>query len=276
SDQFFVDAVLNAADLLVHSLQDYRRALEFIDRAIDLAETVDEKAEALVLRIEALLALGDRRSANKTARDLPAGPFESPRTAFLVGKACYDLGNFEAAELHLREAATREPQNADAVYFLALTLDARGDHDAATVGFLLTRELDAAAAPPPWTLSKATFERRVRTAIERLPAAMREALDGTLVITTELPGLEVVAEGVDPRVGCLLNDLPPERKGRREKLHVGRLFVYQRSIERHAPSSAHVADEIVYVLERELVYTFPSLAKFARHPENRVVTPRGR
>lgn len=46
SDQFFVDAVLNAADLLVHSLQDYRRALEFIDRAIDLAETVDEKAEA--------------------------------------------------------------------------------------------------------------------------------------------------------------------------------------------------------------------------------------
>jgi tetratricopeptide (TPR) repeat protein len=269
SDQFFVDAVLNAAELLLQPLQDYKLALEFIDRALELADTTDETAEALVLRIEAMLALGDRRAANKAARALPTGPFESPRTAFLVGKACFDLGQYEAAELHLREAAGREPHNGDAVYFLALTLEARGDRPSATVGFLMTRELDTNATTPPWSLARPTFERRVRSAIERLPKPIREALEGTLVITTDLPGLEVVAEGVDPRVGCLLDDLPPEKKHRREKIHVGRLFVYQRSIERNAPSSAHVTDEILFVLERELVLTFPSLAKFAKHPENR-------
>jgi tetratricopeptide (TPR) repeat protein len=272
SDQFFVDAVLNAADLLLHPLQDYPLALEFIEKALELAETIDETAEALVLRIEALLSLGDRRGANKAARSLPAGPFESPRTAFLVGKAWFDLGSFEAAELHLREAATREPHNGDAVYFLSLTLEARGDREAATVGFLMTREIDAASPTPPWSVPRATFERRVRTAIERLPSPMRDALEGTLVITTDLPGLEVVAEGVDPRVGCLLDDVPPEKKHRREKIRVGRLFVYQRSIERNAPSSAHLTDELIFVLERELVTTFPSLAKHAKHPDNRVIS----
>src|SRR5690606_30449793 len=146
-----------------------------------------ETAEALVLRIEALVALGDRRSANKAARALPAGPFENPRTAFLVGKACFDLGSFEAAELHLREAATREPHNADTVYFLALTLESRGDRAGATVGFLTARELDERAPEPPWTVAKATFERRVRAAIDRLPKPMREAFEGTLVVTTGLP-----------------------------------------------------------------------------------------
>ena len=277
SDQFFVDAVLNAAELLLHPLEDFKLALEFIDRALELSETIDEKAESLVLRIEALLALGDRRGANKAARSLPAGPFESPRTAFLVGKAHFDLGGFEAAELHLREAATREPHNGDALYFLSLTYESRGDRESATVGFLMTRELDAATPAPQWSLTKPTFERRTRAAIERLPKPMRDALEGTLVVTTDLPGLEVVAEGVDPRVGCLLDDVPPEKKHRREKIRVGRLFVYQRNIERNAPSSAHVADELGFVLERELALTFPPLAKFAKHPENRVVsTARGR
>ncbi|HLU49596.1 MAG TPA: hypothetical protein VK116_15970, partial [Planctomycetota bacterium] len=63
----------------------------------------------------------------------------------------------------------------------------------------------------------------------------------------------------------------------KEKIQVGRLFVYQRNVERNSPSSAHVTDELGFVLERELVMSFPSLAKFAKHPENRVVAPpRGR
>ena len=80
-------------------------------------------------------------------------------------------------------------------------------------------------------------------------------IEGALVIIGDLPGAEVVAEGVDPRIPVLLDDLSPSG----EPARVGRLFVYQRNVERPANGGAEIEDEIVRAIVDELEHVFPEL-----------------
>ena len=88
----------------------------------------------------------------------------------------------------------------------------------------------------------------MQRAIRRLSRAQSAALEGALVVTEAVPGAEVVAEGVDPRVPVLLDaiefDATPPR--------VGRVFVYQRNVERSALGPLEIEDEIRLTLEREI------------------------
>ena len=125
-------------------------------------------------------------------------------------------------------------------------------------------------APPVfWAPDRAGFEELLRAAIARLPAPMLAMLVGAEVIVAELPGAEVVADGVDPRV-CLLFDTadgmgrPPRERGK-----VQRLFFYQRNTERSVEELSELGDEIYLVLEEELVATFPDLQRYATQPSER-------
>lgn len=266
-DEFFVEAMLNAADLLIHPIGDAPAALQLLDEALTLAGTDEERVEALVLKSECLLHMGERERAAEVVASIPNGPFPTARLAFMVGKARFESGDVETAEALLRDARSREPHNPDSAYFLGLALETRGHRDAATIEFLTTRMLDAKAPPPTTSLAQEQFERRVRSAIKRLPPAFSEKLEGSLVVVSDLPGVEVVAEGVDPRLPVLLDDAPPaeadaahraqSRSG--EPQRVARCFVYQRNVERSAAGPSELTDEIRYALERELLLVFPSL-----------------
>jgi len=94
----------------------------------------------------------------------------------------------------------------------------------------------------------------VQSALQQLPEALSSALEGALVIITDLPGAEVVADGLDPRMPVLLDavsDTSPPR--------VGRVFVYGRNIERVAPGLLEVEAEVARALETELRASFPEL-----------------
>ena len=99
----------------------------------------------------------------------------------------------------------------------------------------------------------AGFEKRVQSAVRKLPALLAEAIEGALVVVSDLPGPEVVAEGVDPHVGVLIDDVqdaegkPIASDGEPKK--AGRIFVYQRNIERFTASAAEVEDEILRALD---------------------------
>jgi hypothetical protein len=140
--------------------------------------------------------------------------------------------------------------------------DAQGAHDDATVAFLRCRELDAAQARPHWAVSQAHFERQVRRAIERLEPEQRAALDGALVVVSDVPGAEVVAEGVDPRATVMLDALgDPSGEPR-----AGRAFIYQRNVERLSEGGANVEDELPRLLRAEIEATFPVLAQPESEP----------
>jgi tetratricopeptide (TPR) repeat protein len=256
-DDSFVEAMLNASEVLIHPLHDFGSAIDLIDEALEWAEGDDEVADALLLKFDAYMHQGDKDAARKVLRTLPEGEYESPRLDFLVGRAYFELGELDDAKRYLGRALEREPEAAELRYYMGLLLDAQGAHDEATVEFLRCRELDSSAARPQWSLSQSQFERQLRRAIDRLDESLRTALDGALVVVSDLPGAEVVADGVDPRAPVLLDalaerDAPPR---------AGRAFVYQRNVERMSEGPPKLEDELVLLLQAEIEASFPSLAR---------------
>jgi hypothetical protein len=165
-------------------------------------------------------------------------------------------------EALLREAIVRQPQHGDAHYYLGLILDQRGSPSEATLEFLRARECEVRGPKPHWSLSQEHFERRVQNALRRLARGLSDTLDGALVVAADMPGVEVVADGVDPHVTVLVDDTPMEDGGRK----VARVFVYQRNVERFAGAPENIVEEIVNGLERELTSIFPDLVAGARIP----------
>lgn len=286
ADEFFFDATLNAAELLFDPVQDHHGALRLAEKALSLADLPEERAEALALKTEILCALGgfeNVREARRMARRFPKTPLKSARACFALGRASYELGDFEEAVFYFQEALALQSGIADTYHLLGLTYLALRQKDEAIYTLLKTRELDEALPPPPFSLKKEAFEGRVRDALSRLSRPFRDALEGALFVVAKLPGVEVVAEGIDPRTPILLDDIPQLRSGgyetplfpirfgksEPEEPRVGRVFVYQATIERSVPSAMHIADEIVYQLERAMIDEFPELEAHATHPLNR-------
>jgi tetratricopeptide (TPR) repeat protein len=262
-DETYVEAMLNAAEVLIHALRDFDGGLAMVEEALDFAEGDDEIGDALLLRFDALMQQGDRDGAATVAAKLPAGPFENAQLDFMIGRAKFETGDLDGAEQHLELAVKREGQSGDAFYYQGLVREARGDLRGATLAFLQAREADLNAPRPPWSLSASSFERKVQSAVRKLPTALAEAIDGALVVVSDIPGPEVVAEGVDPHIGVLIDDLqdasgrPVASEAQAER--AGRVFVYQRNIERWAESAGEVEDEILQTLEHELALSFPEL-----------------
>jgi hypothetical protein len=71
-----------------------------------------------------------------------------------------------------------------------------------------------------------------------------------------------VADGVDPRIGALL-DTSQRGAGRSAETTVSRIFVYQRNLERMAEDPAQLNEELDRALEDELCASFPELAVHA-------------
>jgi tetratricopeptide (TPR) repeat protein len=256
-DDSFVEAMLNAAELLIHPLHDFDAAVDLVDEALEWTEGSDEVADALLLKFDAYMHQNDRDAAKQVLRTLPDGEFETPRLDFLVGRAYFEVGELATAREYLDRARTREPDAPDIHYYLGLLLDAQGDHDGATLEFLRCRELDGAAPRAHWGMSQTQFERQVRKAVERLEPEHRDALDGSLVVVTDVPGAEVVADGVDPRATVLI-DAVGEREGRP---HAGRVFVYQCNVERICEGPSKLEEDLVRLIRAELDASFPALAK---------------
>lgn len=255
-DETFVEAMLNAAEVLIHPLHDYDAAIAFIEDALDLSENDDEVADAMLLKFDALLHAGDRDAAKRVVAALPEGPFENPSLDFLIGRAHFETGDADRAEPHVRAALARDAEHAEAHYYLGMILETKGDPRAATVAFLQSRELDAREGSAPWTLPPELFERRAQTAVESLAPELRAVLDGALIVVADVPGLEVVADGVDPRIGVMLDGLSPERATPR----AARMFVYQRNVERAAGAEDALDDELTHAITAEIHAAFPALA----------------
>jgi len=64
---------------------------------------------------------------------------------------------------------------------------------------------------------------------------------------TDLPGVEIVAEGVDPRTPLLLDEMATQGADEHR-----RLFIYQRNIERLIRHPLELQQDILEILAREL------------------------
>lgn len=252
-DDSFVEAMLNAAEVNIHPLHDWDEAIRLIDEALDWVGEVDEQADAMLLKVDALLGKGEHDEARKVALAVPEGPFENLATALALGRALYDVGELARAEPWLRQVLRAEPHNAEAHYLLGLSLVDR-DLQAASICFLQTREADRREAIKPM-LTREQFERRVQAAMLKLSSTAARIVDGALVVIDDLPGVEVVADGTDPRIPVMLDDIENENGLARAR----RIFVYQLNVERRVDSPLEVDDEIARSIQGEIEHHFPNL-----------------
>lgn len=253
-DETFVEAMLNAAEVLIHPLHDFDGAVRMAEDVLELAESTDEVADALLLQFDARMHEGDETAAALVVRRLPTGPFEATRLDFMVARAQFEVGMVDDARSILERALEKDANNADGQYYMGLIHDAADERKEAVARFLKARELDLQAPDVPWGATSEDFETTVKAAVDALPEPLRALLADALVLVGDVPGMELVADGVDPRAGLVLDGLselgePPK---------VGRLFIYKRNLERMGNRSEELQTELANLLGEELQATFPS------------------
>src|SRR5690606_20289994 len=107
------------------------------------------------------------------------------------------------------------------------------------------RDLDLRLAPVPWGISRESFWDAIREAVQNLSPSLRALVSLDEVFIGDVPGVEVIVEGADPRTPVLLDSL----EGSTAPL---RVFVYQRNVERICGSAERVTETIQSALEREI------------------------
>src|SRR5262249_12788366 len=138
-----------------------------------------------------------------------------------------------------------------------LLRDDGGDGHKAVEAFLRSRALELGHAPLPWAPSPDAFAQLVRRAIQSLDAILARWVRDADVYIVDLPGAELVVDGVDPRAMVIVDarapdDIDLDDKGRMS----ARLFIYQRNVERAAGSVAGLERELAQALEREITAVF--------------------
>ncbi len=251
-DDTYLEAILNAAEVLIHPLGELEDAERLCDDALELAESDDERVDALLLKFDTLLGQNRLEEAKTLCDRFPLGPYENPAHAFLVGRAFYEVGQLDKARPLIHQATEGPIANAEAYYYLGLLLDEQKDSAGATKAFLKSRQLDVESGRSPWALSYDSFRAVVERALEALPDDLRSLVDSDEVFVADLPGVEVVVEGVDPRALLLLDAISSED----ESDSRARVFVYQRNAERLGASLDVMIDELSGALRRELESAF--------------------
>jgi|LNFM01.1.fsa_nt_gb tetratricopeptide (TPR) repeat protein len=256
-DDGYIDAYLDAAEVLIHPIGEFEEAIAMCEEVLEFAETDDVIVDALLLKFDALLAKDSREEAARVLDALPKPPFANPQQTFLVGRAYFEAKRARDALPLLEKAIEKDPDNPDAHYYIALAADELGDRRRATVAFLEARELDLRAPAAPWSVERETFQRTVEKAVAKLTPDKLAQLKDSLVLVADAPGMEVVADGVDPRAGVLLDAVaavgepPPIAQ---------RVFIYQRNIERVVGGIEQVEDEIAAQLEEEIAHVMGAAA----------------
>jgi tetratricopeptide (TPR) repeat protein len=252
-DDTYMEAMLNAAEVYIHPLGEFDEAIAMCEQALNLSETDEETIDTLLLIFDAMLGKGEVDAARGVIARMPSGPYENVNHTFLVGRAFYEIGEAARALPLVEEAARRDPNHSESWYFLGLIRDERGDAHAATDCFLRSRELDLREPPVAWAASREQFQKTVQSAIRSLEDRYRRFVSEAEVYVSEIPGIELVADGIDPRALLLLDGLAsPEMPGPA----CSRIFVYQRNLERVAGCPDKVQEEIQAALQREISAVF--------------------
>ncbi len=252
-DETYLEAMLNAAEVYIHPLGQFDDAIKMCEQALHLTESDEETIDTLLLMFDALLGKADFASARSVVMRMPTGPYDNPNHTFLVGRAYYEIGEVSRAAPLIEEAASKDPMQGEAWYYLGLIRDERGDAHGATEAFLHARDVDLREPPLPWASPQELFQKSVHKAIKALDPAFAQFIGHAEIFLSTVPGIELVADGVDPRALLLLDGLatmefpgPP----------CSRIFVYQRNVERVSGSPDRMEAILQEALEREITATF--------------------
>ncbi len=266
-DETYVEAMLNAAELMVHPLGLLDEAVNLCEQILDLTEFPDEVIDASLLKFEALVGKGDKAAAKKLLASLPEGPYESPTQNYLAGRAHYETGDIGAAGQFIEAAIDGDLRSPDIYYYAGLLCEEREDRRGACAAFLQTRQLELEMGMPAWAPDGETFLKLTERAITELPPELQTVIQSAELYVADLPGAEVIVDGVDPRAMVLVDAAvtsEPEQaepaQGLDELLTV-RIFLYALNLMHTAGGLSAIGQCIREALAAELQTTLAELAE---------------
>lgn len=265
-DDGYVEAMLNAAELYVHPLAEFVQAIDLCERVLQISEYDDERLDAMLLKFDAHWGMNDDEAALKQLNRLPKGPFASPMHNFLAGRAHFELGQHELARPLLEAALAGDPANPEVSYYAGLLAESEGNHQQASLFFLRVRQLESGIPLPAWAPNEQAFMSFVEQAVTALPNEVRDLMTEAEVYVVDMPGAEMLVDGVDVHALVLVEALGPksEAKTTQSTTNLGttpsatlaatrlRVFLYAVNLLRTAGSLQTVASVIQEALEREL------------------------
>jgi hypothetical protein len=140
-----------------------------------------------------------------------------------------------------------------------------GDTRAACAAFLRTRQLELEIGLPPWAPNTEAFLMFTDKAVNALDEELRGYLKSAQLYIADLPGPEVVVEGVDPRSTTLVDAVLLGPEDEQAELEVNaeqvslRVFLYAMNIMRAASGLHDVQQTIQEALETEVRTTLDEL-----------------
>ena len=256
-DPDYVEPIICAAELCIWELDDCERALELAERALDLAEEEDEYVDALLLKAEAEMTLGEVEAAHKSLRELPDIPLSEPSYHLRAARLLLNLDHAQEAQEHFQRALHLEAENIDAVHGLGLCDGDLGNKAKQVEYFQKVRAADLAEEPPPWTMPEKEFSALCSDALDELPDAMRKLLANVPIIASDYPSEEMVSGGQDPRILGLFAGVPHgDKPSIGGAPHLDTIFLFQRNLERNSFSHEDMQEEIQITLIHEAGHFF--------------------
>ncbi len=145
---------------------------------------------------------------------------------------------------------------ADARYALGRTLAASGDRDGMTREWLQVVSLDADADRPP-RLTVDEFEAAAEAALDELPQALIDELQGAAILVADRPSPEMVAGGIDPRILGLYHGVPLNRRSTMFGApFADSIHLFRANLERVCPTRDALLERIRIVVLHETAHFF--------------------
>ena len=256
-DEHYVEPLLCAAELYLWDIEDFEKAVELCEKALDHAEEEEEFVEALLLKAEGEALLGKESAAFASLSELPDILLGDPGYHLRAGRLLLDLGHPDDAESHFQRTLEIEPDLADALHGLGVCASVRNDRKGMIAFFQKVRAVDLKMPTPPWAVSSEEFSQIVSESVDKLPEQIRKLIGNVPVIATDYPSAELIADGTDPRLLGLFSGVPHAEKPTVGGVpHLDTILLFQRNLERVAMSREELEHEIEITVVHEAGHFF--------------------
>ena len=147
---------------------------------------------------------------------------------------------------------------AEARYLLGRALGAGGDRDGMAREWVRVLGLDAAAVrrQPP-LLTSEEFESVAQAALDELPQALLDELNGVAIMIEDRPSPEMVADGIDPRILGLYHGVPLNRRSASFGApYADTIHLFRANLERAFTTRAGLTEHIRVTVLHETAHFF--------------------
>ena len=243
------------ARLELHDQGDADAALDTVEAAFDFIDEEADLIEAIFVKTEAYLARGELASARETLSELASSVIEDAELALDLAELALAAEDPEAARRYLAIPEHDPEVRADALHALGRVHEFTGDRTAMINAWQEVRRLDLAAPPGAVQVSEDELERIAQATLDELPAHIRERLANVPILIDDMPAIEVVDDGFDPRSLGLFTGTPMPEDGMSQP-SVTNIHLYKRNLERSAVDEDHLAEEIRITVLHETAHYF--------------------